>query len=461
MEKKLVLLLTLLILPSVLAIDLEITQTDSNGVMIVGVDQPATFNLKIENKGESDSFEFFNLWGFNMVPKQTSKINKGDYEEIELKVYPREDLEIRGFYTLAYSLKGRYAETSNHDITLKIIDLEDAFEIGVENFQEESNEIRLYVRNKEDFNFENVSINFVSAFFNVEKEFSISPRDRESFSLQLDKEDFNKLSAGFYTMKAEIQVEDEKTEIEGTIKFEENQDLKTDSKSYGFFINTNIIEKKNDGNTIEQSRISIDKNVLSRLFTTFSPQPDLTERADLKITYVWERSIKPGETLEVTVKTNWLFPLIVLILIVTIVLMMRHFSRRDVVLKKKVSFIHAKGGEFALKVSVFVQAKKYVEKVNVIDRLPQMVKLYNKFGGQDPTRVNKEKRRIEWNFEKLEAGEIRLLTYVIYSKVGVIGKFSLPTAAAIYEKEGDIRESESNHVYFMAEAIKGNEKDED
>jgi hypothetical protein len=262
-------------------------------------------------------------------------------------------------------------------------------------------------------------------------------------------------------MKAEIEVEDQSTEIEGTIKFEEIKDLQTETKSYGFFINTEIIEKKNNGNTIENTQVSIDKNIISRLFTTLSPEPDITDRSDLKIRYIWERPINPGETLEVKVKTNWFFPLIILILIVIIVGMLKHFARRDVTLKKKVTFVHSKGGEFALKVSIFVRAKNYVEKINVIDRVPQLVKLYNKFGGQDPTKIDKEKRRIEWNFEKLEAGETRLLSYVIYSKVGVIGKFALPTATAIYEKEGELKDSESNHVYFMSEALKGDEKEKD
>jgi len=453
MEKKILLLLTLLILPSIMAINLEIEQLDSRNVMIVGLQEPAVFNLQIKNLDSSESFEFFNLWGFNMVPKKTERITEGETKEVELKIHPREDLSIMGFYTLAYSLKGASSEISNHELVLKIIELEEVFSIGVENFDEETSKITLFIKNKENFDFEEVSVKFSSAFFDREENFSLGAKQRESFTLELDKEDFKKLSAGFYTMVAKIQVEDQTTEIEGTIKFEEVKDLKTDTKSYGFFINTQIIEKKNEGNTIEDIEVSIDKNIISRLFTTLSPEPDETQRNDLKIKYVWERPVNPGETLEITVKTNWFFPVIILILLLVIVGMLKHFSKRDVSLKKKVTFVHSKGGEFALKVSIIVKAKNYVEKVNIIDRIPSLVKLYNKFGGQDPTRVNKEKRRVEWSFEKLEPGEMRVLSYVIYSKVGVIGKFALPTATAIYEKDGDLKESESNHVYFMAEPV--------
>ena len=68
-----------------------------------------------------------------------------------------------------------------------------------------------------------------------------------------------------------------------------------------------------------------------------------------------------------------------------------------------------------------------------------------------PTRFDEKNRRIEWNFEKLEAGESRVLSYIIYSKIGVLGKFALPSATAIYEREGKIKESESNRAFFVAE----------
>ena len=65
--------------------------------------------------------------------------------------------------------------------------------------------------------------------------------------------------------------------------------------------------------------------------------------------------------------------------------------------------------------------------------------------------MDEKNRRIEWNFEKLEAGEIRVISYIIYSKVGVLGKFALPSASAIFEREGEIKEERSNRAFFLAE----------
>ena len=150
-------------------------------------------------------------------------------------------------------------------------------------------------------------------------------------------------------------------------------------------------------------------------------------------------------------RTNWFFPLLAIFLIVTVVVLTKKFSKTNLVLRKKISFVKTKSKGFALKVSIFVSAKKYIERVNIIDRLPPLVKVHERFGAEKPTRVNEKTRRIEWNFEKLEAGEIRTLTYIIYSEVGVLGKFALPTTTAIYVKDNKIHEAESNRAYFMSE----------
>jgi hypothetical protein len=51
----------------------------------------------------------------------------------------------------------------------------------------------------------------------------------------------------------------------------------------------------------------------------------------------------------------------------------------------------------------------------------------------------------------LEAGEVRSLSYIVYSKVGIVGKFSLPRALAVFEKDGNLHEINSNNVFFMNE----------
>jgi len=458
--KKIALLLVLLILPSVLAITLEVEKQSSDEVMIIGLKDPTTFDLKITNLGITDNFEFYNLLGFEMFPVGTTPINQGQTKEIELKISPIGELSARGPYTFNYFIKASDASEQTQELMFKIINLEDAFEIGAGAIDSESNSIEIYLHNKVNFNFEEINIKFTSAFFELEETFSLSPNQRKDFAVQLNKEDFKKLTAGFYTLKAGISVEDENAELEEIINFLESNLLTTTTKDYGIVINTKIITKANEGNIVKNSLSTLKKNIVSRLFTSFSPEPNVVERQGATVYYTWSRVIKPGESLEIVVKTNWLFPLIGILFIVVIIILAKQYAKTDLTLRKKVSFVRTKGGEFALRITIFVRAKRYIERVSIIDRLPALTKIYEKFGHEPPIRVDEKNKRIEWVFEKLEEREVRVLSYILYSKIGVVGKFALPSTTAIYEKEGKIKETESNRAYFVSEQPVKKEEEE-
>ena len=447
-------ILILLILPPILAININVEKQSSNEVLIADLDKPAVFDLKITNLGPSDNFGFYNLLGFSMSPVGTILIGGGETKEVQLKISPIGEFTHRGFYTLPYFIRGQNFSEVKKELTFEVIDLKDAFEIGSGEVNPKSNSIEIYIYNKVKFDFGDINVKFSSTFFDIEKDFSLDANEKKNFSVQLNKDDFKKLMAGFYTLNAEINVEDKKANAEGIIKFVEEDIITTTEKDYGFIIHTKIIEKRNEGNVLTKSETGLKKNIISRLFTSFSPEPDIIERQGLIVYYTWNREIKPGETLEISVKTNWLLPLLVILFIIAIIILAKQYTKTNLVLRKKVSFMKAKGGEFALKVSIFIHAKKYLERVNIIDRLPPLVKIYERFGGEKPSRINERDKKIEWDFEKLEAGETRILSYVIYSKVGVLGKFALPAATAIYEKEGEINESESNRAFFIAEERK-------
>ncbi len=443
----------LLILPSVLAIDLEVEKLSSNEVIISELTQAAIFDLSITNNEESGLFTIYNLLGFETEPK-TVQISEGETKEFAFKIYLRDNFDYRGIYTLEYFLKNSKDESQPESLTFEIIDLEGVFEIGSGEISPETNSMEVFIHNTINFNFEDVDVSFNSAFFDLNKKFQLGPYGKKIFNVELDKEDFNKLMAGFYTLTADIEVENKKTNVEGVIKFVEKDILETSKKNYGFIINTELIKKVNEGNVVASSETLIKKNIISRLFTSFSPEPDIVNREGFNVHYTWSKEINPGETLEIVVRTNWLLPLLVIFFIVMIVFFAKQYSKTNVSLRKRVSFVRTKGGEFALKVTVFVSAKTHVERVSVIDRLPPMMKVYEKFGNEKPIRVSEHTRRIEWDLEDLDAGETRVLSYVVYSKVGVMGKFALPGATAVYEKDGKIHETESNRTFFVAEQRK-------
>lgn len=445
-----ILFLFIFILPLISSANLKIEQKTSDVAMILGLDMPAIFDLEITNIGESDYFMFYNFFGSETFPKGTVLINNGETKDVAVGIYPREDLKQLGRISFDIYIKGNSGEIT-YPLTVNAIKLEDAFEVGAEEFKPDSNNISVYIKNKVNFNFNDITARFKSPFFDFERTFSLSSYQKGSFEITLNKEDFKNLMAGFYTLNVEVNVQDEKENVEGIIKFTEKDIVTSSQDEYGIIVHTKKISKINEGNVVSDSSTVLKKNIISRLFTTFSPEPDIVERKGFTVYYSWEKQLKPGEELKIVIRTNWLLPLLAILLVIVIVILSKQFSKTNLALKKKVNFVRAKGGEFALKVSVIVSARKYIERVNVIDRLPLLAKLHERFGGEMPTKVDEKNRRIEWHFDKLEAGETRIISYIIYSKVGVLGKFALPTATAIYEKEGEIHEEESNRAFFIAE----------
>ncbi len=454
--KVVILLMSLLLLvsmPIISAVNLQVEQMSDDVAMIKGVDMPAIFDLKIKNLGGGENFIFYSFFGSDIFPKGTVLINGGETKDVQVGVYPRDDLKQEGRMKFDIFIKG-VSEEINYPLMLNVVTLNQAFEIGAEEFKPDSNNVSVYIKNLLNFNFNSLDGNFKSSFFNFEKKFSLEPYQKKSFEINLNKEEFRELMAGLYNVDAEITAGKEKTDVSGIMKFSEKDIVTSSQDEYGVIIHTRKILKSNEGNVVSTSSTVLKKNIVSRLFTTFSPEPNMVERKGISVYYTWAKEMKPGEKLEIVIKTNWLLPLLAVLLIVAIVILTKQFSRTSLNLKKKVSFVRAKGGEFALKVSVIVSARKYVEKVHIIDRLPPLVKLHERFGGELPKKVDERNGRMEWDFAKLQAGEARIISYIIYSKVGVLGKFALPTTKAVYEKDGEVHESESNHAFFIADQIR-------
>lgn len=442
-------ILGLFIIPAVFSLNLDVQKVSENEVMISGVDEPVMFNIQVENKGSETTVEFYNLVGMRLVPSVVH-FDSLEKKTIQLEVSPIGEFNQMGAYRFNYYIRDNTGEIEQ-PIEFNIVELKDTIKIGASSFNPESNLIMVYVENTQNFNFKDVNTKFVSQFFDVEKKFDLASKEKKNFSIEISKEDLNSMLAGFYTMDTKVKVDNVEQDYKTSLEFEEKDLLKTTEENYGFVINTKIITKSNEGNVVADAQIVVKKTVLSRLFTTFSPAPDNVNREGGVVTYTWSDELGPGESIKVSVKTNWLFPLILVIIVLAVVIITKQYTKTDLVLKKKVSFVRAKGGEFAIKVSLYATAKGFVENVIITDRLPMLVKLYEQFGTEKPSKVNEKARLLEWNFPRLESGEVRTMSYILYSKVGVLGKFALPAARAIFERNGKIKESESNRAFFLSE----------
>lgn len=442
-----------LLLTLVSAINLDVSSKEISNIAIKDLNEPAVFELTIRNLGETSSFEIYSLVGVDISPEEEFTIISGRTKKIEIQIMPQ-DSKPKGFSTFEYKIKNLENEIQKESLTINIVDLGGAFSIIPENINPKSETIKILIENKANLYFQDLEIKMNSAFFEFEKIVPLNPKEIKELEIPIDKEKLKKLDAGTYLINTKIKTQGETGETESILKFLAQEDIETTETTEGIIIRRNEVIKKNLGNIRKTIGINAEKNLISYLFTTLNIAPTKTEIKGLTMNYYWEKELIPNEEFKVIIKTNWFFPLIVIILIIGLFILIKKSVETDLMLRKKVSFIKTKGGQFALKISLRIKAKKFIERINVIDKLPPLVHLYERYGAIKPDKIDLNNRRIEWNIPLLNKDEERLFTYIIYSRVGVIGKFELPSAKAVYEKQGKIKETTSNRSFFINEPKK-------
>ena len=437
------------------AINLDVSVNPISNTVIADLNQPAIFDLSITNIEETDAFEIYSLIGMDLSPENSFIINSGETKKIRIEAMPQETIKSRkGYITFEYKIKNSLSEIQTEKLTLNIINLEEIISITPERINPKSEKIILKLENKVNSDFENIKITMTSAFFDYESDINFKALEIKQIEIPLNSEKIKILNAGDFLLNTKIKINDKIADIESIIKFLEQEDIESKEINEGIIIKRKEIIKNNLGNTKKIVKINAEKNLISYLFTSVNIEPTKTEIIGFTKYYTWEKELIPNEALKVIIKTNWFFPIIIILIIIGLIIVIKKSIETDISLRKHVSFVKTKGGEFALKISIKVRAKKFVERINIIDKLPPLVKLYERYGAISPDKIDLANRRLEWNIESLNQEEERIFTYIIYSRVGIVGKFELPETKAIYEKEGKVKETKSNRSFFINEPKK-------
>jgi hypothetical protein len=448
----LIICMFLLSLNLISAINLDISTNTVSNKVITDLDEPAIFDLTIRNLGETEEFEIYSLIGMDITPTSKFTISSGGTKTIRITAMPQTTLKSnRGFLNFEYRIKDEENQIQKETLTINIIGLEQLFSITPEAINPKSEKTTITIENQANLDFNNVELIMNSAFFEVKETISIKALETKIIETNLDKESSKSLTSGNYLLNTKVKIDTETAEIESLIKFLEQEDIETIETYEGIIVKRNEISKINLGNTRKSVEITAKKNLISYLFTTINIPPTRTNLEGFSKQYIWEKELIPNEELKVVIKTNWFFPIIVILLAIILFVLIKRSVETDLMLRKKVSFVKTKGGQFALKISLRVKSKRFLQKINIIDKLPPLVKLYEKFGAIPPDKIDEKNKRIEWDIESLNKDEERIFTYIIYSKIGIVGKFELPSAKAVYEKEGKIKRTESNRSFFINE----------
>lgn len=443
-------------LSSLAVASLNIEKIDKGSVVIAELDNPAVFEFIINNPEGNDTAEIYSFLGVSFSPRGTFDLVPGE-NRIEVKAYPNKEVRKNsGTFKFQYEINTQNQGIFKDSLTIKIVPLKNSLSVRASQLHVEDKTASLEIKNLQNTHLENLKLQFNSVFFNSGINLSLKPYESNNVSIPIDSSQIQTLVAGNYVFNTKILYGGAETTLDETIKYVESENLALSTDSQGIIVRKKTITKENKGNVPLTAQLETTRDIISRLFTIHSLEPQTVERKGLLVAYTWSKTLQPSESFSITTTTNYTMPFILIILIIIIGVFVKLYTRTAVILTKRVFFVRTKGGEFALKVRLNIRAKKNIENIQIIDKLPGGTQLYEKFGVK-PDRIDSTTRRLFWDIQKLNTGEERIYSYIIYSKVKVFGRFELPSAYAVFNKNGKKEHVFSNRAFFVSETTSSEE----
>jgi hypothetical protein len=430
-------------------LSLEVEKIEKVPVIISELKNPAVFDFIINNKGTADTVEIYSLVGVSFEPKGTFSLPSGK-TTMEVRAYPGETARAKeGTYSFEYQIKGVGDDLFKDKLAIKIVKLEDVLEMSFDDIKYGDKGAVVTVNNPLNLQLSGVTLSFKSVFFDEDQTISLKPFESKEITLDVKTNDIKDLAAGHYVTSAEVRIEDAEAKIEGSVNYVERGNIESTKSSSGWIVRRTTMTNTNNGNVEAPDKMEVTKNVLTRLFTTTSLEPLSTERKGVLVTYRWEKDLKPAESWTVEVTTNYTLPFILILLIIASAIFVSLYSRTSVVMTKRCTYVRTTGGQFALKVMLHLKAKKSVDSIEVFDRIPGAMKLYEKAGM--PHKFDSQAGKLSWKIERLNAGEERIFSYIIHSPIRVVGRLELAPAVVHFSKDGKSQYVSSNRTFFMSE----------
>lgn len=453
--KKVVLALSILFILHLVSAEVTVAPQAEVPLVFADSEMPAHYTLRVTNTGQSDNFEIYSFVGVTFKPDSGIILQNNAPTTLDVNAYFSKSLRknTRGLLLFEYDFYSPLNKVTKQKMLAKIVELPQVFDIQPQNFQPGDEVVTIRIRNLENATLDDVNLKFSSKFFDAEKTLSVKPYDDLTVSIPVNQEKAKSHFAGTYVVNTDFSYQDASGSSESEIKYLEKGGLSVAEESKGIIIKQSTTTKTNEGNVPVKAYITEKKNIFTRLLTSVDPSPASVTKEGFYVVYNWEKQLDPAQSLIVTTTTNYTLPFAIILVILVIVILVRIYTLTNISVKKHVSMVRTRGGEFALKITLHVKSRSNVENITLTDHVPHAMKLYDKFGIR-PDLVDESSRRIVWKIPRLNAGEGRVFSYVVYSKIRVVGNFDLPLAHATYTKDGKHHSLYSNKTSFVSDTIK-------
>ena len=198
--------------------------------------------------------------------------------------------------------------------------------------------------------------------------------------------------------------------------------------------------------------VKIGTTPIKNLFMTTSPRAEIVKENG-KQYLVWQVEVGPSRTISVYTTENYR-PIVVIVVLVIAAIVLYFLFRSPIVVRKAIGNIGmSEGGISEAKIVVRVKNRsaKQITNIEVMDNLPHIAHVEKELsiGSMQPHAVLNHPKKgimIKWAIETLEAGDERVLSYRMKSRLPILGEFNLPAASARTQVGNKVIISNSNRV---------------
>ncbi len=299
----------------------------------------------------------------------------------------------------------------------------------------ENTVIKIVLSNQNVINYTNLTIKIESKLFKDELHTPLEPKEDKTVEIT------KKLDPMTLPQKDSIVVavfKDDRTIVNPTVReFEVKEYFVQEEipKEESFLKIRNGIRVFSN-NPEYKGTIKIETTPFKNLFTTTQPRTE-TNKENGKYYLEWE--VRLDNNREFRVYTIQNYRLIVVIVILAAVAIIIYFLfRSPIVVRKSIANVGlSEGGISDAKVVIRVKnrSSNQIKNIEVMDNLPHIAHVEKdlSIGSMQPHALMNHPKKglvIKWTVETLEAGDERVLSFRMRSRLPILGEFNLPAASA-------------------------------
>ena len=312
--------------------------------------------------------------------------------------------------------------------------------------------IKITLSNQNIINYSNITIKVDSGLFHDELHYPLGPNDDKtveiikSFDAMTPPKKDSIVVGVFNDGKALIIPLEKEFEI---TEYSTREDILAEES----FLKIRKGVKLSSNNPSFEGTVKIEVGSMKGLFTSSYPKAESVKEYGKQF-LVWHVRLGKGKTASVYTIENYR-PIVVIAALIIICIVLYFLFRSPIVVSKGISNVAMTDGGIS-DAKIFVRVKNrsssQINGIEVIDNAPHIAhveKEPSSIGSMQPHAVLKHPKKgvlIKWNIDSIEAGDERVLSYKMQSRLAILGELNLPAATARCKIGDKVIISHSNRI---------------